>query len=100
MSNKSVEKRLEEYTLKRPQEVLRIRTKNDSEIDEILIFKGFSSYLSKATPKDPDVPLIAEKAIIVTIDRLKSPYRPSDPDYIQKGLSWEEVEELLAEIGV
>ncbi len=100
MSNKSAEKRLEAYTIKRPQEILKVTIKNDSRVEEILIFKGFSSYLSQATPTDPEVHLISENAMIITIDRLKSPYRPNEPEYIQKGLSWEAIEELLEEIGV
>ena len=101
MSNKLTEKRLETYTLKRPQEILKVTVKNEAgTLDEIIIFKGFSSYLTQATPTDPDVPLIQENAIIVTIDRLKSPYKPNEPEYIQKGLSWEKIEELLKEMGV
>ena len=100
MNNKGREKRLEEYSLKKPQEVLKVTIKNGTELDEIIIFKGFSSYLTKATPTDPEVPLLPESAIIVTIDRLKSPYKAKQPEYIQKGLTWQEIEELLEEIGV
>jgi len=56
--------------------------------------------LTQATPEDPEVSLIPESAIIITIDRLKSPFSSNQPEYIQKGLSWTEVEELLEEIDV
>jgi len=97
LSNKSREKRLEQYTVKNPLEVLKVTIENNSQTSEIIIFKGFSSYLTDATPEDPEVSLIPEIAIIVTIDRLKSPFNPKHPEYIQKGLSWTEIEELLEE---
>lgn len=84
MSNKSAEKRLLEYSIKRPGEVLKVTTQTPEGVDEIIIFKGFASYLSQATPTDPEVSLIPENATIITIDRLKSPYRPLEPAYIQK----------------
>lgn len=96
----SIEYRLEQYTLKRPQEVLLISIEIAGEADEIAIFKGFSSSLMRPTAFDPDVPVLPEDAKIITIDRLKSPYAPNNPQYIQQGLTWDSLQPLLAEVGV
>jgi hypothetical protein len=98
--NESIEKRLEQYTIKRPQEVLLVTVETAGERDEIAIFKGFSSSLVNPTAFDPDVPIIAETATIVSIDRLASPYNPERPRYLQQGLSLEQMENLLLEVGV
>jgi hypothetical protein len=100
LSSRSREKRLELYTLKRPEEVLRILIAENSYFNEIIIFKGFSSYLTQETPSNPDVLLIPENAIVVEIDRIKSPYSPNNPNYIQKGLSWALMEELFQHVEV
>ena len=44
--NNSISKRLEQYTVKRPQEVLLISVEIAGEEDQIAIFKGFSSSLT------------------------------------------------------
>ena len=98
--NRSIGLRLEQYTLKRPQEVLLVKAEIEGDIDEIAIFKGFSSSLMRPTAFDPDVPMLAEDARIVSIDRLQGPYHPQSPRYIQQGLTWEEMQALLAEVGV
>jgi len=100
LSNRDREKRLELYSEKKPTEVLKVNIQINDEEGEILIFRGFSSYLSQATPYDPDVCLIPEQADIVSIDFLESPYDPINPKYIQKGLSWSQVEELFRQINV
>ncbi len=97
---KSIGHRLEQYTLKRPQEVLLVTAEIDGEADEITIFKGFSSSLVRPTAFDPDIPMLPETAKILTIDRLQAPYNPVIPRYIQRGLTLEAMQELLAEVGV
>lgn len=92
--------RLEQYTLKRPQEVLLVTVTVGDETDEIAIFKGFSSSLMRPTAFDPDVPMLPEDARIVSIDRVQSPYNPQSPRYIQQELTWEAMQLLLAEVGV
>ncbi|MEX0268330.1 hypothetical protein AB3R30_04245 [Leptolyngbyaceae cyanobacterium UHCC 1019] len=92
--------RLEQYTLKRPQELLLVKASIDDELDEVAIFKGFSSSLTRPTAFDPDVPVLPDTAIIVAIDRLRSPYNPDAPQYIQKGLTWDAIEPLLTQVGV
>lgn len=96
----SPEQRLEQYTLIRPQEVLIVAVETEGQPDQLIIFKGFSSSLINATAYDPDVPLLAPNAQILTIDRLLSPYQPNNPRYLQQGLSWAEMELLLQEVGL
>lgn len=93
-------RRLEQYTLKRPQEVLLISAEIEGEADEILVFKGFSSSLMRSTAFNPDIPVLPETAKIVECDRLNSPYNPDNPQYIQQGLSLDSLEALFAEVGV
>lgn len=98
--NSSIGKRLEQYTIKRPQEVLLVTASIGDEQDKIAVFKGFSSSLMRSTAFDPDVPVLPDDAIIMAIDRIASPYNPESPRYIQQGISWEVMEALLLEVGV
>lgn len=93
-------KRLEAYTLKKPQEVLIVDVDIAGESDRLIIFKGFSSSLMRPTAFDLDVPILPPEAKIISIDRLRSPYNPASPHYLQQGLSWESMELLLTQIGV
>ncbi|MDR9402839.1 MAG: hypothetical protein RI580_05305 [Halothece sp. Uz-M2-17] len=95
-----IEKRLEQYTLKHPQEVLLLEVETAGETDQILIFKGFSSSLTGATAYDPDVPVLAENATILKIDRAQSPYSPDNPQYLEQGISWETMEQRLNALGL
>lgn len=92
--------RLEQYTLKRRGEVLLLIAEVNGETDQIMIFKGFSSSLMRPTEFDPDIPVLPENAVIITIDRLKSPYQPEQPQYIQQGLTWDDMRSLLEQMGV
>jgi hypothetical protein len=98
--NNSIGKRLEQYTGKRPQEVLIVTIELADEQDKIAVFKGFSSSLMRPTAFDPDVPVLPDDAKVISIDRIASPYNPESPRYIQQGISWAEMEVLLAEVGV
>lgn len=93
-------KRLEQYTLKKPQEVLIVEVEIAGESDLIIIFKGFSSSLMRPTAFDPDVPTIPAEAKIISIDRLSSPYNPDSPRYLQQGLTQEHMEIFLTQVGV
>jgi len=93
-------RRLEQYTIKRPQEVLIVTAEIEGEEDQIAIFKGFSSSLMRPTSFDPAIPVLPPQAKIVAIDRLASPYNPDAPRYIQKGLTWDTMRQLLSEAGV
>lgn len=96
----SKEKRLEQYTLIHPQEVLLVEVETEGELDQIMIFKGFSSSLTGATAYDPDVQILAEDATILRIDRVMSPYSPDNPQYLEQGISWETMEQRLAQFGL
>ena len=98
--NHAVGKRLEQYTTKRPREVLVVTAEIAGEPDQIAIFKGFSSSLMRPTAFDPEVPVLPDEAKILTIDRVASPYNPQLPRYIQQGLTWETIQPLLSEAGV
>jgi hypothetical protein len=98
--NDSRGKRLEQYTAKRPQEVLVVTAEIAGEIDQIAIFKGFSSSLMRATAFDPEVPVLPDDAKIIAIDRVASPYNPQSPCYIQQKLTWNGMQSLLSEVGV
>jgi hypothetical protein len=96
--SQAIGRQLEQYTIgtmARSPEVLIVKIEMDGELEEVVIFKGFSSSLSRATATDPDVPVIPDGANIISIDRLQSPYNPSHPIYIARGLSWEAFSELL-----
>lgn len=96
----SIAQRLEQYTLKRPGEVLLVNAEIDGEPDQIAIFKGFSSSLVRSTAYDPDVPVLPESAKILTIDRLEAPFNPANPRYIAEAIDWDAMQSLLAEMGV
>jgi hypothetical protein len=98
--NKPINKRLEAYTIQYPQEVLIATIETEGECDRIAIFKGFSSSLMHATAFDPEVPTISESAKIISIDILTSPYNPEKPNYVRQGLTLEEMEVLLLEVGL
>ncbi len=89
-------KRLEEYTLQHPQEVLLVSVQQQSEVNEVMIFRGFSSSLTHPTAFDPDIPIIADGDEIVSCDRLRSPYNPSNPQYLARDLSRQQMQDLLA----
>ncbi|MFW6359285.1 MAG: hypothetical protein ACOC0N_08770 [Chroococcales cyanobacterium] len=92
-----ISRRLEQYTLKHPQEVLIVTAEIEGEMDQIAIFKGFSSSLMQPTAFDPDVPVLPESAKIMSIDRVVSPYNPDSPQYLEKGLTWETMEQRLGD---
>ena len=99
--SESIGLRLEQYTLKRRQEVLLVDLETASgESDLVMIYAGFSSSLMRATDFDPDVPVIANDSKIVSIDRLASPYNPNEPQYIESGLTIEAMEKILQEMNI
>jgi hypothetical protein len=91
----AIGQRLEQYSRQHPNEVLLVTFETDGEPDQVAIFKGFSSSLMCPTAFDPDVPVIPDDVAIQTIDRLKSPYNPNDPHYLQRNLSWADFQPLL-----
>ncbi len=85
---------LEQYSTRHPQEVLLVQLRWQGEADEVMIFKGFSSSLTRPTAYDPDVPIIPEDAEILAIARLQAPYQPHAPQYIAQGLTWEDFQKF------
>lgn len=85
---------LETYSSSHPNEVLLVKLEIDGELDEVMIFKGFSSSLMRSTAYDPDIPVISEQANILSIDRLTAPYKPNQPNYIQQALTWEQFQQI------
>lgn len=81
-------------------EVLLVSAEIAGEPDQIMVFKGFSSSLTRQTAFDPDISVLPENAVIIQIDRLRSPYIPEQPTYIQQGLSWEQMKFYLDEVNV
>ncbi len=79
--------RLENYTLKYPQEVLLVHAQIEDEDDQIIVFKGFSSSLMRPTASDPAVLTLADNAIVHQIDRIKGPYQPQAIQYLEQGLT-------------
>ena len=93
--------RLEQYTIKRPQEVLIVTVETaGGEPDTVMIYNGFSSSLMGATAYDPDIPVIAPDSRIISIDRLASPYNPSNPQYLETGLTVAAIKSILSEMNI
>ncbi len=84
---------LEAYSRAHPQEVLLVEVQVGEQQEVVLIFKGVSSSLTGATVVDADVPLLPEEAVIVAVDRLRSPYNPSAPVYLERGIPWQDFQE-------
>mgnify|MGYP005849023575 CR=1 FL=1 len=87
--------KLEQYTLLHSKEVLIVTIEVDQIPEQIVIYKGFSSSLTSQTAFDPDIPVIPVDARIINIDSLEAPYQPDAPRYLQRGLTWEQMQELL-----
>ncbi len=90
MSQATLASQLENYTLQHPQEVLIVHAQIEQQTDEIVVFRGFSSSLMRPTEFDPEVPVLPDSAQIIHIDRLKGPYQPQSPQYIEKEIPLEE----------
>ena len=46
------------------------------------------------------MPVLPHGTIITAVDRAKGPLNPAAPDYIQQGLTWEQMDSLLKEHGI
>lgn len=91
----SILNRLEVYTQTHPQEVLVVTAQAQGETEMVLIFRGFSSSLTRPTAFDPDIPILDDTATIETIDRVASPYNPDNPQYIERGLTVGQMQDLI-----
>ncbi|XP_030468182.1 uncharacterized protein LOC115686902 [Syzygium oleosum] len=86
---------LELYSQSARGEALVVHAAVDGEEVEVLIYKGFSSSLSYGTSPDPSRGILPAKARIKSIDRIKGPFNPSNVEYIEKGLTWENFKQVL-----
>eukprot|EP00850_Spirogloea_muscicola_P018390 SM000168S02589 [mRNA] locus=s168:11124:11588:- [translate_table: standard] len=100
-------RRLERYSERVRGEVLRVRATipdddadgGDTE-DEVLVFRGFSSSLTRPTANDPAVPVLPPAARITAVDRIRAPYNPATVVYLARDLAADQLESLLAERGL
>eukprot|EP00850_Spirogloea_muscicola_P011823 SM000074S21733 [mRNA] locus=s74:500574:502211:- [translate_table: standard] len=101
-------RRLERYSERVRGEVLRVRaTIPDGDADdgsgtedEVLVFRGFSSSLTRPTANDPAVPVLPPAARITAVDRIRAPYNPTTIVYLARDLAADQLESLLAERGL
>ncbi|NER79266.1 MAG: hypothetical protein F6K42_06720 [Leptolyngbya sp. SIO1D8] len=92
--------RLEQYTLRFPEEVLMVSALVESEEDYVVVFRGFSSSLTRPTAPDPEIPVLSAEADIQRIDRLKGPYLPDDPQYLEQDVTWVIFSDRLSKMGL
>lgn len=100
MSPIQLSEALETYTRKRPTEVLLVRIRVDDSDEEVLVFRGASSYLTRATPTDPGQPVIPESAELLGVDRQRAPYDPITPVILDANLQMEDLRKLLTEVEI
>nr|WP_038026554.1 hypothetical protein [Synechococcus sp. PCC 7336] len=91
--------RLELYSLAHPQEVLLVEATIEAERDEVLVYKGYSSSLMRPTAADLDIPVLPEGTTIEAISRLRAPYTPRSPQYLERSILWHQFEQRLAREG-
>ncbi|MGQ9865318.1 MAG: DUF7734 family protein [Pseudanabaenaceae cyanobacterium] len=89
--------KLEEYSAAHRDEVLWVTVTVDGEPEEITVYRGFTSALTRPTPPDPDTPVLPSQAVLVRIARLRAPFNPAQPQYLGPPLTWEQfVEECCS----
>ena len=86
---------LERYTLRHPEQVLLVNALVSGNPEQVIVFQGFSSCLTRATVFDPDLPVLPADATLQTIDILIAPYQPDQPNYLERSVSWPDMEERL-----
>ena len=92
--------RLEQYTFRFPNEVLIVNAEVDGDEDFVVVFRGFSSSLVNPTAADPEIPVLSEAALIITIDRLQGPYTPDNPQYLERDIPWADFSDRLTQLGL
>lgn len=86
---------LEQYTLRHPEHVLLVHALVAGSSEQVIVFRGFSSSLTGSTAFDPDVPVLPAEANIQTIDILRAPYQPDQPQYLERSVNWEDMAQRL-----
>ncbi|XP_020149582.1 uncharacterized protein [Aegilops tauschii subsp. strangulata] len=87
--------RLEAYSEGARDVALLVTAAVDGELESVLVFKGFSSSLSGRTAPDPAMSVLPERAVIQRVDVVKGPFDPSNIEYLEKDLPWEEFKSRL-----
>lgn len=92
--------RLERYSQTHPGEVLLVEAIAAGEPDQLMIFRGFSSSLTRPTDPDPDVPLLGKGDRIEQVSRFRAPYKPAAPQPLAPACDWAEMERFLDGLGL
>ncbi|CAL4935572.1 unnamed protein product [Urochloa decumbens] len=88
--------RMERYTEDARDQALLVKARVDDEVElVVLVFKGFSSSLSGGTAADPSRSILPERAIIQSVDVVKGPFDPTNIEYLEKGVEWDDFKSRL-----
>uniref|UniRef100_A0A0D3FN79 DUF7734 domain-containing protein n=2 Tax=Oryza TaxID=4527 RepID=A0A0D3FN79_9ORYZ len=87
--------RLERYSEGARDQALLVKARVDDEVEVVLVFKGFSSRLSGRTAADPAMSVLPERAIIQTVDVVRGPFDPTNIEYLEKDLQWDDFKSRL-----
>ncbi|KAM0854451.1 hypothetical protein ACQ4PT_050431 [Festuca glaucescens] len=87
--------RLEAYSEGARGQALLVNAAVDGEVEVVLVFKGFSSSLSGRTAPDPAMSVLPERAVIQSVDVVEGPFDPSNIEYLEKDVPWEEFKSRL-----
>ncbi|CAL4918690.1 unnamed protein product [Urochloa decumbens] len=87
--------RMERYTEDARDQALLVKARVDDEVELVLVFKGFSSSLSGGTAADPSRSILPERAIIQSVDVVKGPFDPTNIEYLEKGVEWDDFKSRL-----
>uniref|UniRef100_A0A0D9VY68 DUF7734 domain-containing protein n=1 Tax=Leersia perrieri TaxID=77586 RepID=A0A0D9VY68_9ORYZ len=87
--------RLERYSEGTRDQALLVKATVDDEVEVVLVFKGFSSRLSGRTAADPAMSVLPERAIIQSVDVVRGPFDPTNIEYLEKDLPWDDFKSRL-----
>lgn len=62
---------------------------------DLALSQGFSSNLSGGTAADPSRSVLPERAIIQSVDVVRGPFDPSNIEYLEKGVQWDDFKSRL-----
>ncbi len=93
------QERLENYSRSHPREVLRLTVRDGHGEGEVLVYKGFTSSLTRPTAFDPDVAVLTPATEILWVDRIQAPYQPQQVQYLEQNLGWVEFSQRLEQAG-
>ncbi len=104
--------RLEAYSLRYPQEVLVVEATLppelaprqgemilEPELEQVMVFRGFSSSLTRPTAFDPAVPILPDSATLHRVSRYQGPYHPDHPVPLEESIPWPTFRDRLDTLG-